>query len=132
MNIKITNVYLRNFQAYLNKFKKIAINQGGTACFSGCQKVVTDKGNIPISEIKTGDTVKSFNEITGEAEWKSVKNVFKYSNIKPTVIVRLKNGKTITVTEDHKFYFEGSWHTIKDILAMRGDNGRNLEADIKI
>ena len=31
MNIKITNVYLRNYDAYLNKVRRVAINQGGTS-----------------------------------------------------------------------------------------------------
>ena len=130
MITKTTNVFTRNLNAYLNKKIRRAINQGGTSCFSGDQGVISKRGSIPISKIKIGDIVKTFNETTGANEWKKVNNVFQYKNTKPTVRIKMKNGKTITVTDDHEFYFEGGWHSIKHILYLK--HGRNLEAYQKI
>lgn len=107
-----TDVYYWNKES--EKF--ITINQGGTSCHKGDTLVVTDTGNVAISEVKEGDIVKSYNEDTKTVESNKVLNIFRYSNHKKTVRIKLKNGKTLTCTDDHKFYHQGQWLPIKDIL----------------
>jgi hypothetical protein len=102
------------------------IHQGGTSCFVGSQMVFTNCQSKAIKDLKIGDFVNTYNEQTKQNEFKKVLNVFKYDNHKPTLKIKLKNGKTITVTDDHKFYYQGSWVAIKDIL-----NG-NMESNTKL
>lgn len=98
--------------------KPIVVNQGGTSCFCGQQKVVTRLGSKPINKLKVGDTVKCFNEKTKKQEWKKVLNTFEYKNTKRTIKVKLKNGQTIIATEDHEFYYEGGWYSLKHLLSL--------------
>jgi len=95
-----------------------AILEGSSRCFSKDQKVVTKKGLKKISDIKKGDFVKSFNEDKKENEYKKVLNVFKLKNKKKCFRIKLKNGKTIECTSDHKFYYKGKFIEIEKILNL--------------
>lgn len=106
------------FEWNYNTDKSIVVNQGGTSCFAGTQKVITQRGSIPIKDIIIGDIVKCYNEKTKEIQWKPVCNLFKYNNHKKTIKVTLKNGETIIATEDHKFYYEGGWYSLKHLLSL--------------
>ena len=128
-NLNTTSVFEQNAWAYRQGYK-IIVNQGGTSCFAGDQLVITATGNTPISKLSYGDMVKTKNLKTGLDEWKSVKNVFKYSNTKPTIKLKLKNGKSIVATDDHKFYFKGGWYSIKHIVSLWHEN--NMEKNTKI
>lgn len=90
---------------------------GGRGCFCGGQLIQTAVGVKPISEIKKGDKVLSYNEATKKNEYKRVTNTFKYDNDK-IVRIRLKNGTEIKVTEDHKFYYKNRWVSVKDLLSL--------------
>jgi intein/homing endonuclease len=123
-NFKTSNLFLVN----KNATEQIVINQGGTDCFSGDTKVVTKNGNINISDLKKGDLVLSFNEKTQKKEYKKVINVFNFKNNKKTIKLKLKNGHEIIVTEDHEFYFEGGWYSIKHLLSLyNGNMEKNTE-----
>lgn len=122
----LTRVFHSNVAAYYAG-KKIIINQGGTSCFSGDQLVITQNGSVPICSVNSGDKVKTFNEQTGKEEFREVKNRLVYKNQKPTVRIKMKNGKTITGTDDHKFYFEGGWHSIKHILYEWVSHSENIQ-----
>tara|TARA_S200002703_G_scaffold41490_1_gene36016 strand:- start:656 stop:1042 length:387 start_codon:yes stop_codon:yes gene_type:complete len=123
--IKVSKLFTANY----NATKPIVINQGGTSCFAPETLIVTRQGLMPIAEVKVGDTVKCYNESTKQTEWKKVLNTFEYENHKPTIKVTLKNGQTITATEDHKFYHEGEWHSLKHLLSLR--NGK-MEDNTKL
>lgn len=123
MNVPIQVSQL--FTANLNANKPIVINQGGTSCFAPDTMVITKTGLKPINSIKVGELVKCFNEQTKQTEWKQVLNCFQYQNHKPTIKVKLKNGHTITATEDHKFYYEGGWYSLKHLLSLRDGNMEN-------
>lgn len=96
----------------------VVVNQGGTWCFAGSTLVVTNKGSKRIDQIQIGDIVKTFNEKTKEVEWKTVNDRFKFKNQKRTIKVKLKNGKQIIATEDHEFYHEGGWYSLKHLLSL--------------
>lgn len=68
----------------------------------------------------------SYNEATKENEFKRVKDVFKYINNKPTVRIKLKNGKEIICTDDHKFFYKGGWISIKHLLSLANENNPKL------
>ena len=108
-------VFLENIHAK----ESVVVNQGGTWCFSGCTLVVTKKGSKRIDQIKKGDIVKCFNESTKVVEWKEVNDCFRFKNQKKTVKVKLKNGKQIIATEDHEFYYEGGWYSLKHLLSLQ-------------
>lgn len=104
---------------------RIVINSGGTSCFHGGQLVVTKNESKSISELTTKDEVLSFSESTGKDEFKKVVNVLKFKNAKRTIKVTLKNGQSITATEDHKFFFNGGWHSLKHIVSLLNGNMEN-------
>lgn len=90
-------------------------------CFEGNTLVLTDKGNIPIKDIKVGDLVFTRN---------GFRRVLRTgSNIKKVKTYDLF-GKTITCTPDHKFYTSKGWKEIdslihSDILYMINDLWEN-------
>lgn len=113
--IKTGDLYLDNY----NSTADIIVNQGGTSCFAGTQCVVTTDGSKSIQSIEVGDIVKCYDEDKKSIEWRKVLNKFKYNNTKRTIKVTLKNGQTIVATEDHKFYYEGGWYSLKYILSLQ-------------
>lgn len=125
IDINSTDVFHENFKST----EKIIINQGGTSCFYGDQLVVTKRGNIKIKDIILGDIVLSFNEKTNTKEWKVVKNLFSYFNSKKTVKIKLKDGYEIIATDDHKFFHEGGWYSLKHLLSLKYGN---METNTKL
>jgi intein/homing endonuclease len=119
MKIKFSKKYKPLFDILQGKNPEVdtVIITGGRGCFYENQEVVTNKENKPISKIEVGDFVLSYNEKTKENVFKRVLNTFKYSN-KKLYVIRLKNGTTIKVTENHKFYYNGCWIEIKDLLSL--------------
>lgn len=112
--------------------KLIIGNEGGSRCFAPGTMVITDHGIKLIQHITMADRVVSFNESSRKQEYKSVLDVIENKDHgKKCILVKLKNGSVIRCTEDHKFYFEGAWHSIKHILSL-WDERRNLEADTKV
>ncbi len=115
-NVPLFTTYSDLYYWTRDNKKTILIHQGGTSCHAPDTLVITNRGNIPIKDVKEGDLVESYNEITKSVEVKKVINTFEYINSKKTVKVKLKNGESIIVTDDHEYYFEGKWTPIKDIL----------------
>ncbi len=102
---------------------KVICHEGGSRCFSGEQEVITKDGTKKISDIKVGDCVLSgLNK-----EYKRVKNVFRMNNTKPCYEITLKNGKKIRATQDHRFWYEGGWVSLKHMVKYW--NERNMEKD---
>lgn len=125
IHVETTPVFEKNLEAYQSGYE-IICNEGGSRCFAPNQMVVTSNGPKPIKSIKRGDIVLSFNEIKNRCGWQPVVNVFPQKNIKPCVEIILKDGTAIRCTIDHKFYFEGGWHSAKHILSLWDE--RNMEA----
>lgn len=98
------------------------ILEGSSRCFAKNQLVVTSEGSKKISEVQENDIVKSFNELTQKDEFKVVRDVHKYNNTKKSLRITLKNGSIIECTEDHKFFFEGTWVSIKHIVSLWHEN----------
>tara|TARA_R110000772_G_scaffold46246_6_gene105605 strand:- start:1236 stop:1760 length:525 start_codon:yes stop_codon:yes gene_type:complete len=99
------------------------ILEGSSRCFIGTQKVITSKGSKPISEITVSDNVLTFNEHTKKDEFKPVIDSLEFKqNKKKCIKITLKNGETIQCSEDHEFYYEGSWLSIKHIVSLWNDS----------
>ena len=125
LNFQCTDVFYENYKST----EKLIINQGGTSCFYGDQLVITKRGDVRIKDIVLGDIVLSYNEKTKQKEWKLVKNLFSYFNSKKTVKIKLKNGSEIIATDDHKFFYEGGWYSLKHLLSLKYGN---METDTKL
>lgn len=90
---------------------------GGAGCFAADQTIITNNGSKPISEIQQSDMVLSYNHDTNQNELKEVKTLFEYQTHADRLIeIKMKDGTIIQVTENHKFFFGGSYVKIKDIL----------------
>ena len=130
-------VNLSNRKLWNNKYLRAVLYPktynvlfGGSGCFGPNQLIETDKGSKPICEIKEGDMVLSYNHESGLNEFRKVKNTFQYENASDRLIeIVLKDGTIIKVTENHKFFFGGSYVKIKDILLSLEYGNRNLEKD---
>jgi hypothetical protein len=111
---------------------RFVINQGGSRCFGPNQEVLLFGKSLAISKVPTGAMVWTFNEETKKREVHKVLEVLQFQNKKPTVRIKLKSGKEIICTEDHKFYYEGGWYSIKHLLSLLDGKRDNLEADTGI
>lgn len=124
LQMKVTNVFHRNWEAIESGEYKVLCNQGGSRCFAGHQKVITRRGSIPIKDVTVGDYVLSKN-----GRWERVLNIFKMKNKKRAIRIKLKSGKTIEATEDHKVWFEGGWYSLKHVIECWSE--RNMETNTK-
>lgn len=94
-------------------------NEGGSRCFAGRQLISTEKGPKQIKDIKSGDMVLTLNEATNVDEYKRVEELHQFKNNKPTVRLKMRDGSIIECTEDHEFYYDGAWHTLKHLLSLK-------------
>jgi Pretoxin HINT domain/Domain of unknown function (DUF4280) len=87
--------------------KKLAGRLCVFACFPAGTPVATKDGLKNIEEIKTGDEVWAYNELTGEIGLKHVRNAF---GRETNILVKIEiDGETITATPEHPFYANGEW-----------------------
>lgn len=119
MQIKFSSKYKPLFDILKGKYPEVdtVILTGGRGCFVADTKIQTQDGESSISDIKKGDIVYSYNEKTKKKELKKVTNTFIYDN-KKLYSIKLKNGTNIKVTGNHKFYHNGCWVKIKDLLYL--------------
>jgi hypothetical protein len=105
---------------FFDSDKRFASIYGGSGCFGEDTLLTTDKGLKRISEVEVGDIVKSFNHNSDKSEFMKVKNTFKYEDIdKQLILIKLKGGAVLKVTEGHKFWFKGEYVPIKEILKIK-------------
>jgi intein/homing endonuclease len=100
--------------------------EGSSRCFDGSQLVVTKNGAKEIKQVNSQDEVLTYNELTGENEYKRVVSSMKFkNNQKKCIKITLKTGETIHCTEDHEFYYEGAWVSIKHVVSLWNDKNSN-------
>jgi hypothetical protein len=126
MTFDPSDLYYYMLDLFVNNYLKTdrsrvlrIFNEGGARCFNGLQTVKTSTGDKPIKDVKPGDSVLTLNEGSGEEEFKPVEEVHRFDNTKRTIRVKMKNGDTIECTEDHEFYYEGGWYSLKHLLSLR-------------
>ena len=111
--------YSEHFKYFLSSKERYQILFGGRGCFGVGQLIETKQGLKPISKIKVGDTVLSANLTENKQEFKEVVNVFEYENSDKCIKINYDN-REIICTLDHKFYHNGEFKPIKDILNENG------------
>ena len=86
-------------------------------CFTAGTPVLMAAGYTKnIENIRPGDTVKSYNQITGKTENKRVLQIYENS-ANELVTVNTSNEQIIEATPEHRFYNDGKWVYAKDLRA---------------
>ncbi len=84
----------------------------GVHCFAKGTLVSTPDGQVEIEKLVVGNKILSFNELTKKIE---TSTILELANQKHHNLYELKfSDKTITVTDDHPFYFNGQFYSLKE------------------
>lgn len=111
LKFEITDVYKGD------KYDDVAISEiefdgTGVHCFAKGTLISTPQGQIEIENLKVGDTVLSFNELTKEIQ---TSTILELANQKHHNLYELNfSGTTIIVTDDHPFFYIGHFYSIKE------------------
>jgi hypothetical protein len=125
LKINLTPTAKRTLLAIQDKYPVI-VNEGGARCFHAGQLVITEYGPVPISSLSPGQKVLAHDFDTGEDIYATVSGLAELDNIKSCVKIKLKSGKEIICTEDHKIYFSGRWCEAKEILSLFDEANKKL------
>lgn len=79
-------------------------HQGCKFCLIPGEKILTQKGEIQIEDLKIGDIVYSFDELKKIRVENTIEQVFERNYDGKVIKVYLENGRTITCTPNHKIY----------------------------
>ena len=85
-----------------------------TVCFPAGTKVHTLWGLADIEKLEVGVPVLTYNEETGEQEYKKVKKVMRRMT-RRMCAMELSNGTTLEVTPEHRFFCNGEWTPIEEL-----------------
>ena len=85
-----------------------------TVCFPAGTKVHTLWGLADIEKLEVGVPVLTYNEETGEQEYKKVKKVMRRMT-RRMCAMELSNGTTLEVTPEHRFFSNGEWTPIEEL-----------------
>jgi hypothetical protein len=100
-----------------DKYDDVAISEIefdgiGVHCFAKGTLVSTPSGQVEIEKLVIGDKILSFNELTSAVE---TSTILELANQKHHNLFELDfSGKTLTVTDDHPFYFNGQYYSIRE------------------
>src|SRR5690606_24246650 len=87
------------------------------ACFNSFSEdttVVTDEGDVPISQIQIGDFVLAWNEETNEITFERVMDTIHHTD--EIAVYLTIDGEEIETTPEHPFYVEGAgWTEAEDL-----------------
>lgn len=85
-------------------------------CFVEGTLITTDRGQVPIEDIKVGDKVLSKNESTGEVTYKNVTQLFQHET-EQTIKIHI-NDEIIETTTEHRFWVKDrGWVIAGDLKA---------------
>ena len=98
-NFEVSN----NHNYYVTKTQILAHNKGG--CFIAGTLVTTDQGFKNIEQIKIGDTVLSYNEITQTNVYSKVAETMIHFVLEPIYTLYIAN-ETLKVTGIHRFFIK--------------------------
>ena len=85
-----------------------------TVCFPAGTKVHTQWGLADIEKLEVGVPVLTYNEETGEQEYKKVKKVMRRMTRRMCAL-ELSNDTTLEVTPEHRFFSNGEWIPIEEL-----------------
>ena len=108
--------------------RQIAKQGGRLCCFVAGTAIHTDKGLVPIEQIKIGDKVLSYNEKTKQYEYKSVANNF--IGIKENIVkIKIRGEKLLTTTTEHPFYVKKTRKARDGLSSDDDEEGEWLTAE---
>ena len=81
--------------------------------FTGDTLVQTEFGLLPISEIKIGDKVWAYDDVTGENSLQEVIHLIEGEGTKDLVDIELFSGELISTTSDHTFFLPNSFNWVE-------------------
>ena len=90
-------------------------NSPGAVCFIAGMKVETINGPKNIEDIKVGDKVLSYNEVTKETEYKEVTRTFVHDDNTELIYKIVIGGEVIKATGNHPFYVDGVYKEAKEL-----------------
>lgn len=99
-----------------DKFNDVAISEiefdgTGVHCFAKGTLIATPNGQVEIEKLAINDTVFSFNEATKTVESATI---LALANQPHHTLYELNfSGQKITVTDDHPFFYDGNYYSIK-------------------
>ena len=85
-----------------------------TVCFPAGTKVHTQWGLADIEKLEVGVPILTYNEETGEQEYKKVKKVMRRMTRRMCTL-ELSNGTTLEVTPEPRFFSNGEWIPIEEL-----------------
>lgn len=85
-----------------------------TVCFPAGTKVHTRWGLANIERLEVGVPILTYNEGSGETEYKKVKKLTMRTT-RRMCILELSNGEMVEVTPEHRFYSNGEWIPIEEM-----------------
>ena len=91
-----------------------AAKDATTICFPAGTKVHTQWGLADIEKLEVGVPVLTYNEETGEQEYKKVKKVMRRMTRRMCAL-ELSNDTTLEVTPEHRFFSNGEWIPIEEL-----------------
>lgn len=103
-------------------------------CFPAGTKVHTQWGLANIERLDAGVPVLTYNELTGQQEYKKVLKVSRRMAQRMCVI-ELSNGEMMEVTPEHRFFCGGEWVAVEDLQknnTLQARNGDLLVIENKI
>jgi len=110
---------IKKFKNFKGMMSKKSIKEIESSCFDnsfvGGTFVYTKNGLKPIDEIKIGDFVLSYNEVTDKSEYKAVTHLIQNEKNDDFVILKFGDDKYIESTSDHPYFVKGEW---KDAISL--------------
>ena len=109
---------ISGFDDYLRiRTGQMTVVTGIPGCFHKDQLIHTSRGVKPISEIKNGDKVLSYNHQKHINEYRMVYNTISHEKHNDRLYeIKMKDGTIIKVTENHEFFSGTEYVKIKDLL----------------
>jgi hypothetical protein len=91
-------------------FNTVLLIGGGAGCFEKGTLVRMEEGYKPIEEVKVGDMVWTFNQVTDVEELKQVLRTPFYEEHEEDLLeITFEDGTVVRCTENHPFYVDGEW-----------------------
>lgn len=93
--------------------------EGASRCFVKNTKVITLSGVKNIQDVSTLDKVLSFNFKKGKKEFRRVEENHSFPNNKKNIItIKFKDGRRVSATEDHEFFYKGAWIELRHLVTL--------------
>ena len=125
-------VYNPKFEKFFEDKKFYKVLYGSAGCFDADTLIKTSGGHRKIRDIEKGELVLSYNEAYNIFEYKPVveKYCYKSNELKQNILIFTLENEQIICTDEHKFYFEGTWTMARDIAKRAVETCGNWKREI--